>query len=91
MTSHRIDRDDDEMDDDDESSYLIKGTFASTAVMPFRLDEGYSEETRSQAETQAAQLSAETLPHLDWVSALGEKARAGTLDHQINCTDGAAV
>lgn len=63
----------------------------ASAGTPFRLDEGYSEETRSQSEGEAAARAAsataeESEQHValsslpDWVLALTEEGRSGTLE-----------
>lgn len=44
----------------------------------FKLDEGYSEETRSQAEMEAFQSTRELLEHQDWIMGHSEADRAGT-------------
>lgn len=43
----------------------------------FKLDEGYSDETRSQAENEAAQMPEEALKLPGWVLAHNEADRAG--------------
>jgi hypothetical protein len=47
--------------------------------MPFKLDEGYSEDTRSQTENEAAQMSGEFLAIPEQIMALNEEDRAGSV------------
>lgn len=49
----------------------------SSVATSFKLDEGYSDETRSQAENEVAQMSDEALKLPGWILAHGETERAG--------------
>lgn len=46
--------------------------------IPFKLDEGYSEDTRSQTENEAAQMTEALLAVPEQIMALGEEDRAGS-------------
>ena len=48
------------------------------STMPFKLDEGYSDETGSQAEAEAAQLTEARLAVPASIMALSEADRSGT-------------
>lgn len=51
----------------------------SSVTGSFKLDEGYSDETRSQAENEVVQMSEEALKLPGWILAHNEMDRAGAL------------
>lgn len=54
---------------------------ASSLPAPYRLDEGYSDETRSQVDKELADLpSDDVMPLPDWLLANSEEDRAGALN-----------
>jgi hypothetical protein len=48
-----------------------------SSSMPYKLDEGYSEDTRSQTENEAAQMTEALLAVPEQIMALSEEDRAG--------------
>lgn len=58
----------------------------SSVAGSFKLDEGYSDETRSQAENEVAQMPEEALKLPGWILAHGEAERAGAFCSRKLCT-----
>ena len=54
------------------------GFIPASVTGSFKLDEGYSDETRSQAENEVIQMSEDALALPGWILAHNESDRAGT-------------
>lgn len=80
LLSHKMDRN---TSDNIRPSFGIQAatfrpSYQSPSIIPFKLDEGYSEDTRSQTENEAAQMTEALLAVPEQIMALSEEDRAGS-------------
>lgn len=66
---------------------LLRGNYRSGFAAPpltasFKLDEGYSDETKSQPDNEPSLKSPDSMPLPEWILAHSEAERAGMLDRR---------